>query len=131
MSKRPRGPLDPSDVVGGQPCLVADRKRSQKEREDMFDDQTIDHPARIDSLIEALRRTSEGEGVAETLEFIFDNAPEFRLRRTPADEWEYVQDLLAIFGENQALAVASLIDEQYALVVGVEIGAALAIHRPE
>jgi hypothetical protein len=106
-------------------------KRSQTEREDMFDEQTTSHPARIDSLIEALRRTSEGEGVADTLEFIFDNAPEFRLRRTPADEWQYVQDLLAILGENQDLAVASLMDEQYALMVGVEIGAALAIHRPE
>ena len=97
----------------------------------MFDEQTTNHPARIDSLIEALRRTSEGEGVAESLEFILGHAPEFRLRRTPADEWEYVQDLLTIFGENQDLAVASLIDEQYALLVGVEIGAALAIHRPE
>jgi hypothetical protein len=94
----------------------------------MIDDTTIQHPARIDSLIEALRRTSEGQGVAETLEFIFDRAPEFRLRRTPADEWEYIQDLLAIFGENRDLAVASLMDAQYALLVGVEIGEALAIH---
>jgi len=131
MSKRPRGPLDPSDDIGGQPCFVADPKRSQTEREHMFDEQTTNHPARIDSLIEALRRTTEGEGVAESLEVIFDNAPEFRLRRTPKDEWQYIQDLLAIFGENQDLAVASLMDEQYALLVGVEIGAALAIHRPE
>ena len=49
--------------------------------------------------------------MAESLECILAARTEFRLRRTPADErWQYVEDLLEIFGENQDLAVASFID---------------------
>jgi hypothetical protein len=111
--------------------FVADRKQSQTERKDMLDEQTTKHPARIDSLIEALLQTSEGEGVADALDFIFDNAPEFRLPRTPTDQWQYVQDLLAMFWEDEDLAERSLGTTQDALGFGVRIGEALAIHRSE
>lgn len=115
------------DLNGQLASTSADAITNRKE--DMMTDQTIDHPARIGSLIEALRRTSEGQGVAETLEFIFDKAPDFRLRRTPTDEWQYIEDLLELFGEKRDLALASFMDAQYALLVGVEIGEALAVHR--
>jgi hypothetical protein len=92
------------EIRGG---AASDRKRSHKQKgKTRPTSRQLTIPARIDSLIETLRRTSEGEGVAEALDLIIDNAPEFRLFRAPADEWEYLQDLLAVFWRKPKLAVA-------------------------
>jgi hypothetical protein len=78
--------------------------------------------------MEALRKTPEGEGVAEALDVIWDNAPPFHFDPVPVDEWEYVWDIYTRFAEDWELVTRSFADEQHALLVGGEIGAALALH---
>lgn len=86
------------------------------------------HPARIDSLIEALRATDAGEGVAEGLEFLFDHAPAFELHRVPSDEWDYVKMLVWVLIDSPEVSAHAFGDPNHAFMAGVEMAQALAMH---
>src|SRR5436190_16065583 len=85
------------------------------------------HPARIDSLIEALRNTEEGEGISEGLEYLFDAAEPFSLRMSdpPRDEWVYLYVLYQAFGEDPDLCDRVFTDSQHAFLFGAELTGAL------
>jgi hypothetical protein len=95
----------------------------------MITDQPIEHPAFIPSLVEALRRTEVGDSLADSLEYMFRGSPPFELFRQPADEWDYVEVLVAIMMSEPDLASASFMDKHEALVAGISIGECLALHR--
>jgi hypothetical protein len=86
------------------------------------------HPARIDSLIEALRATDAGEGVAEGLEFLFDHAPAFELYRVPSDEWDYVKMLICFLIDSPQVSAHAFSDPNQAFMAGVEMAQALTLH---
>jgi hypothetical protein len=91
-------------------------------------DTFADHPAWNAALVEALRMTPEGEGIAESLECILDNACPFHLEPSPADEWDYVHKIYDHLSESYESADSAFSDRQHAFVAGVEIGCALTRH---
>jgi hypothetical protein len=94
----------------------------------MAEYQTGQHPARIESLIDALRVTEDGEGVAEGLEYLFDNAPAFELHRAPSDEWDYVRMLVWVLIDSPHVSAQVYSDPNHAFMSGVEMAQALSLH---
>jgi hypothetical protein len=94
----------------------------------MTDDAAPKHPARIDELIDALRDTPEGEGIAEGLDFLFDHAPPFKLPRAPRDRWDYVRLLFETFAESADLSSRVFCSPHHAFAVGSEMTEALILH---
>ena len=93
-----------------------------------YDERHI-HPARIDSLIDALRNSDHAYGVAESLECVFDNAPPFQLPRPPRDDWDYAESVVQLLIADRALCLQAFEDEQHGFLVGIEMAEALVRHH--
>jgi hypothetical protein len=93
----------------------------------MHDEQTIKHPARDDSFIDALRRSEAGERIASDLEDMFESRPpHFTLATTPTNERMYIRELADALLCDVDLANMFLADEGLALCLDIAMGEFLA-----
>lgn len=88
----------------------------------------FDHPAHRDDLIQTLRRSPDGEDVAEGLEYLFNKALPFDLNWTPTDEWDYVKGLIRLLAERGDLCDLAFDSPSDAFGSGAEMGEAVARH---
>jgi hypothetical protein len=84
--------------------------------------------SRTTELVEAVRETPGGEGVADALEFMFDNAPPFELDGLPSDPVGYVKALGARLAMDAELCDRVFENRQHAFLVGREMADWLALH---